>query len=427
MRAAVGSQALRGRSCVVARKMPIATISKLHARSRSQRAVVCQAVRFPAALPLLPFTTKEVLPPGSCKVLRLYDNSSYMLLLEELLSSPHQMLVHSAVEPTNSLPGDPTATDRLGAFEAGGFVFHLSTIVKVIDVKQTDRGVLLRVQAEGRVAVKSLAQTRPYFRAVVVPVTDSVDLDRLQAPLWREICASVERLRGLMKDVQNLAAKFKSPETANLQRAMYWVDNPQPLVFSSSSMLLNSRTADGGRNVGGGAAVGPLSSYDDFQPSKILANQIQPDADPLYTDSESISSGSDSECDAQYAAAAAAGAEPPLPLAAGQLPGAAAGGGGGLAAGAVLGGGAGSILGGGLIRTRPSLLDLERACRLSLAAIQTLPRATEEERESTRRHQVAALETQDVLERLQLAQRVMGEARALLSAKCALMALTPAS
>ncbi len=137
-------------------------------------------------------------------------------------------------------------------------------------------------------------------------------------------------------------------------------------------MLLNSRTLDGSGS--GAAAVSPLGSYDDFQPSKILAQQIQPDTEPLYTDSEAISSGSDSEFDVQYAAAAAAGAEPPpTPT---QLPG---GAGGGLAAAAVLGGGAGSILGGGgVIRSRPSLLDLERACRLSLAVIQALPRATEE-------------------------------------------------
>lgn len=126
------------------------------------------------------------------------------------------------------------ARDRLGGFEAGGFSFFLSNIVKVgagvspcahtllkrfakllptvgqtscmtftlppalrhaalthastrllaavqvIDVKQTETGVLLRVQSEGRVAVKSLVQAQPYFRAVVVPLTDSVDLDTLQ-------------------------------------------------------------------------------------------------------------------------------------------------------------------------------------------------------------------------------------------------------
>ncbi|EFJ41504.1 hypothetical protein VOLCADRAFT_119690 [Volvox carteri f. nagariensis] len=384
----LGTQAFGGRSCVISRKTPKLVIPERNvARSQSrQRVVVCRAVRFPAALPLLPFTAKEVLPPGSCKVLRLYDNSGYMLLLEELLSSPHQMLVHSSVEPTNSTSSGASATSRLGAYEAGGFVFCLSTIVKVIDVKQTESGVLLRVQAEGRVAVKSLAQTQPYFRAVVVPVTDAVDLDRLQ-------------------DVQNLAAKFKAPETANLQRAMH------------------CRTAEGRDTT----TAGPLGSCDDFQPSKILAAQVFPDTETLYTDSETISSGSDSEYDAQYAAAAATGVElpPPLPPPPVQLPVGSAG--GGLAAAAVLGGGSGSILGGSVIRTRPSLLDLERACRLSLAAIQVLPQATEEEREDIRSHQAAAMETQDVLERLQLAQRVMGEARGLLSAKCALMALSAAS
>ncbi|KAG2451169.1 hypothetical protein HYH02_003776 [Chlamydomonas schloesseri] len=406
-----------------------------------------------------------------------------MLLLEELLSSPHQMLVHSAVEASHKV----AARDRLGGFEAGGFSFFLSTIVKVIDVKQTETGVLLRVQAEGRVAVKSLVQAQPYFRAVVVPLTDSVDLDTLQAPTWRDICGNVERLRSLMRDVQNLSNKFKGPETSNLQRAMQWVDNPQPLVFSSSSLMLNSRPASGAPPDGlrtpptGSFASGSYDS-DDFQPSKILANQIQPDVDPIFT--ESISgSVSDSESDAQYAAAASTGAAGATAAASGAastsgsgsgsggsgsgsgsgsgtsgpaagLPGAAAGsrggsggggtsgsgsggGGGGagglgfstssgLAAAAVLGDG--SALGpGGVIRSRPSLLDLERACRLSMAAIQVLPRTTEEERAAVRAAQTAALETQDVLERLHLANKVMGEARGLLSAKCALLTLSASS
>ncbi|PNW71873.1 hypothetical protein CHLRE_16g669450v5 [Chlamydomonas reinhardtii] len=360
------------------------------------------------------------------------------------------------------------ARDRLGGFEAGGFSFFLSNIVKVIDVKQTETGVLLRVQSEGRVAVKSLVQAQPYFRAVVVPLTDSVDLDTLQAPTWRDICGNVERLRSLMRDVQNLSNKFKGPETSNLQRAMQWVDNPQPLVFASSSLMLNSRPSSGAAPSGlrtpptGSFASG---SYDaeDFQPSKILANQIQPDVDSIFT--ESISGSiSDSESDAQYAAAASTGAAgassgaastasgtgsgsgnggsgPSPSSSSAGLPGAAAGsrggsgsGGGGLgfstssglAAAAVLGDG--SALGpGGVIRTRPSLLDLERACRLSMAAIQILPRTTEEERAAVRAAQTEALETQDVLQRLHLANRVMAEARGLLSAKCALLTLSSAS
>ncbi|KXZ54918.1 hypothetical protein GPECTOR_4g990 [Gonium pectorale] len=381
-----------------------------------------------------------------CKVLRLHDSSSYLLLLEELLSSPHQMLVHSAVQPAGQQPGQG---GRLGAFEAGGFEFFLSTIVKVIDVKQTERGVLLRVQSEGRVAVKSLAQTRPYFRAVVVPLTDSVDLNQLQAsgtvvaygaplgvvwrshksgvtaPVWRDICGSAERLRALMRDVQNLANKFKCPETANLQRAMQCrTTEGFGARAAGGAASLSVADGDAAARAAGGEPT-PLASYDndDFQPSKILARLIKPDVEPTYTDSESISSGSDTESDAQYAAAAAAGCEPPLAVS--QLPGAAAA--GGLAAGAVLSGGGGGVLGGVVIRNRPSLLDLERACRLSLAAIQVLPRTTDEERAAIWKHQAAALETQDVLERLTMAQHVMSEARGLLAAKCALLTLSKAA
>ncbi|KAG2498269.1 hypothetical protein HYH03_004018 [Edaphochlamys debaryana] len=423
-------------------------------RSRTAVAVVAQAVRFPAALPLLPFTPKEILPPGSTKVLRLYDSSSYMLLLEELLSSPHGMLVHSAILPAGSSHGaGGDMASRLGGYQAGGYVFFLSTIIKVIDIKQTEAGVLLRVQSEGRVAVKSLAQTRPYFRAVVVPVTDTVDLDRLQSPAWRDISTSVDRLRQLMREVQDLANKFKTPEANNLQRAMSWVDNPQPLVFSSSSMLLNSRTRDPGQsgpNTGTTPSLygstGSLGSGDDedFQPSKILASNILPDSITLTDSSPTNSTDSDRDR-LDYATAAAlnylgpnpgpgargpssSGADASSPSSADApgsgSPGLPGGAQAGLMAAAVMGADSSPILGGASIKTRPSLLDLERACRLSLAAIQLLPNATEEEREAIRRHQQAALETQDVVERLTLAYRVMAEARGLLAAKCALMSLS---
>eukprot|EP00198_Chlamydomonas_reinhardtii_P009834 XP_001699171.1 predicted protein [Chlamydomonas reinhardtii] len=312
------------------------------------------------------------------------ESSSYMLLLEELLSSPHQMMVHSAVEASHKVE----ARDRLGGFEAGGFSFFLSNIVKVIDVKQTETGVLLRVQSEGRVAVKSL-------------------------------------------DVQNLSNKFKGPETSNLQRAMQWVDNPQPLVFASSSLMLNSRPSSGAAPSGlrtpptGSFASG---SYDaeDFQPSKILANQIQPDVDSIFT--ESISGSiSDSESDAQYAAAASTGAAGASSGAASTASGTGSGSGNGGSGPSPSSSSAGLPGPGGVIRTRPSLLDLERACRLSMAAIQILPRTTEEERAAVRAAQTEALETQDVLQRLHLANRVMAEARGLLSAKCALLTLSSAS
>ncbi len=68
-------------------------------------------------------------------------------------------------------------------------------------MRQTDDsgGVLLRVQAEGRCAVKSLVSVRPYFRALVVPLTDDVSLEGLRAAQWAEIRGAADGLRDLMR------------------------------------------------------------------------------------------------------------------------------------------------------------------------------------------------------------------------------------
>lgn len=55
------------------------------------------------------------------------------------------------------------------------------------------------------------------------------------------------------------------------------------------------------------------------------------------------------------------------------------------------------------------------------------PITVSQERAAVRAAQTEALETQDVLQRLHLANRVMAEARGLLSAKCALLTLSSAS
>ncbi len=274
------------------------------------------------------------------------------------------------------------------------------------------------------------------------------------------------------QDVQNLCAKFKSPETANLQRAMTWVDYPHPRLFASSSLLLNSpacaSSGFGTASASAASSASPASTssssassssssnglpgsptqsydFDDFQPSKIMAKHIgwdgedidgrqgeergrgssrsgsssgdregrAGDGDTAGRDglgSGTLSTGSFDEGSAVEAPGLAS-LQQPQQVRVGAMGTAEAGGsastlsvpaaeaaeggqGQGQAQGSVrkatlrrrvgagleeAGGGGGASRG-----LRPSLLDLERACRLSMAAIQPLPRATEEVRLCTR-------------------------------------------
>lgn len=265
------------------------------------------------------------------------------------------------------------------------------------------------------------------------------------------------------QDVQNLCAKFKCPETANLQRAMTWVDYPHPRLFASSSLLLNSpacassgfgtTTASASSasstslsSSSNGLPGSPTQSYDfdDFQPSKIMAKHIGWDGEDIIdgrqgqergmergssrSDSGSssgereeragggvvagrdgmgsgtLSTGSFDEGSAVEApglaslqpqqvgvgavgAAEAGGSASTLSVPAAEAAEGAQGQGQGAVRKATLrrrvGAGLEEVGGGGAgvgRGRRPSLLDLERACRLSMAAIQPLPRATEEVR-----------------------------------------------
>lgn len=71
--------------------------------------------------------------------------------------------------------------------------------MQVVNAAETPNGCRLRVQAEGRVAVKSLTMLQPYFKALVVPLTDAVSLDALTPPGWERTHALYRELRTLVQ------------------------------------------------------------------------------------------------------------------------------------------------------------------------------------------------------------------------------------
>lgn len=83
---------------------------------------------------------------GGCKVISLRERQ-YMLLAEEVLSSPHQTFVHACVQPSASISDISSmstsrssslapsrqlpAEDLPGSLTTGGYTFFLATLVKV--------------------------------------------------------------------------------------------------------------------------------------------------------------------------------------------------------------------------------------------------------------------------------------------------------
>ncbi|KAF8057649.1 hypothetical protein HT031_005998 [Scenedesmus sp. PABB004] len=179
---------------------------------------------FPLSVPLLPFPVEEVMLPGSVKSLHLYE-ARYLALLDEVLASPgpNKLLGHVVVEQRGDAVGSKAAAFP-GAFVGQNLVLLMGVLVRVLEVRTLGVGALVRIQAEGRVAVTEVTQAEPFIRGVVVPQRDAPLGDGAAA-----VAQQVEQLAATMQDVQNLAAKFRCKATAAMHHAMLWYGRA-PLV-----------------------------------------------------------------------------------------------------------------------------------------------------------------------------------------------------
>eukprot|EP00878_Enallax_costatus_P018823 GHUV01019838.1.p1 GENE.GHUV01019838.1~~GHUV01019838.1.p1 ORF type:complete len:394 (+),score=135.34 GHUV01019838.1:375-1556(+) len=201
---------------------------------------VSEDVEFPMKVPLLPFPVEEVMLPGSVKTLHLFE-ARYLSLLDEVLSNPqnNKFFGHVVVEQ----PGDPVGSKASafpGAYVGDTFVFLMGTLVRVLEVKSLQIGALVRIQAEARISITQIHQVDPYIRATVVTLPD----EPLQQADWQLVHDQVQQLTATMQDLQNLAQKFRTKQTAALQQAMYWWER-QPLMSSSSSSSTRSTSTGG--------------------------------------------------------------------------------------------------------------------------------------------------------------------------------------
>ena len=226
------------------------------------------------------------------------------------------------------------------------------------------------------------------MRASVFPMPD--------APIMARDMAAVEarlgELRDIMRDVQNLASKFRCDETASIQQAMRWVHGSGLLP---SVMKLPTLARD--------ALHGPSQGA-----------QWQDIVEP-HRPSTSRESGAEM-ADSPSASSSAIHEAP-----GGLSPRASAAGSDNEAAGASRGqaseAGAAPLDGG-----EPDEDTAELASRFSYAALASwLPQSSHEEKVDVVRGRVLAMDTYSVSARLAIACEVMAAQRDSLAAKCAIM------
>ena len=122
-------------------------------------------------------------------------------------------------------PGSSSGRRLPGALVGDGFALALATLVTVVEVKAQGVGALVRVQAEGRVAIEGLTQTSPYILGAVAPLLD----DPVPAAAVGQVLKCADSLGEVLRECSNLCAKFGGVEAAGLQQALLWADR-RPLL-----------------------------------------------------------------------------------------------------------------------------------------------------------------------------------------------------
>ncbi|GIL55200.1 hypothetical protein Vafri_10785 [Volvox africanus] len=385
------------------------TVLRRNARSKLS---CCTAARsnlgIPHELPLFPVQPMGVFLPGMTKTLHLYE-PHFISLMDECLASEHKLMATAVLEP---FMGEASEADAgPGAF-VGGYNFSLSCgcLVQVLSAKPYTGGYLVRIRGEARLGISGLPQTGPYMRAQVYPLPDQPS--ELGAEQEGELRAKVEQLREIMRDVQNLASKFRCDETAALQQAMRWMHGTpiapgiqQPTATHGSPARSEPGAIVKGDTSGGkedpDASVwyqeqgrGPAKEGCDGTNGDPMAAPSPPSGNKgnLDNDKDAGSSASSSGFVRGQNGALSQDLQPAFEGAAGE-------------------------------QEEEAEFSAEEAVRLSWASLQWLPHASTEERMYIVRTRLLAMETRDVGRRVELALEAMGRARASLAAKCAIKAI----
>jgi len=244
--------ASRGRAAAAA-----AARDALPSPSPSPRCTLTEA-RFPLrTLPLL--VLRAPLVPGGSVCLHLYE-PGYLALLEAAMAAPSRLLlIGSTGGGVSGGGGGGESGGSAGA--GGGLQLQRAALARVKEVRSLPRGGGVRavVQAEGRVELAAVAlvsggggPAAAFHRAdAVAGIYDAVERGE-----EREVRALEAQLRALLRDIQNLAQRFRTAETAAVMAASYWEAAPERLMATVSAAG-GGGGADGGGSDAGGSGTTP--------------------------------------------------------------------------------------------------------------------------------------------------------------------------
>ncbi|KAG1668905.1 hypothetical protein FOA52_016074 [Chlamydomonas sp. UWO 241] len=397
-------------------------------------------------VPLFPVQPIGVFLPGMTKTLQIYEAHN-CALFEEAMEAQQQLFATAILEP---YMGEGHAQGP-GSFVGGNnFMISSACLCKIISSKPYPGGYLVRVRGECRVGVSSLEATSPYLRTRVFPMADAPMRGCNEAA---GVAVQLSVLRGVMRDVQELASKFRCNETASIQQAMRWVGQPPlaglpavmglpihqppvnqpPVNQPPASQPPASQPPE--RRAGDGDAAGAVageqsgssgSSSSSGGPAGAVADEGE-EAERRQTDGLG-GSGRSEDVGAGGGAGGFAGSSGPSG-------GVGVGGGdvGGLAArveaqergrGAEAGRGAGGEEGvEDMVEEEEDVVEV--AARLSFAALQWLPQSTPEEKVELVRSRLLAIDCYNLPARLELVTNVVTAQRDSLAAKVAIMGAEP--
>lgn len=197
----------------------------------------------PTELPVLPVKLGGVFLPGETKTLHIYTPKD-MARLTAVQSDYGNLLATAVMEPHVG----STQALTPASFAADGWLLSCACLTKVLDVKPfASGGFLVRVRGEGRLAVKGTAGSEPFIVARVSLLCDDVAVDE------EAVQARGSVLQDVMRDIQNMASKFRCEETARIQQATAWLHAPALVpIAPPCPALVPSGTTCG--PVGGGQA-----------------------------------------------------------------------------------------------------------------------------------------------------------------------------
>ncbi|KFK44886.1 hypothetical protein AALP_AA1G315700 [Arabis alpina] len=195
--------------------------NNLRAVKRSRSNIVARSLD----LPLLPFSTSEVLVPTESKTLHLYE-ARYLALLEESMKRKKNTFVHFILDPISI---SDTATEA-------SFAARYGCLVLIENVERLEIGALVSIRGAGRVKISRFLGADPYLSGEVRPIQDRLNYESNN----NETNTKISQLKESIKNLNSLEIKLKASDDSPLQTRLFnslnWAED-DPLVECDESFF----------------------------------------------------------------------------------------------------------------------------------------------------------------------------------------------